>query len=748
MHNYQKWTCEFCLIAALATVATTVAYGDWTGEWDVTWHDGGGRLVLKQKGGLVTGAYAPQSGRIEAEVHGAQLEGHWFEGEQSGSILLVLSRDQRTFTGREDALGWWTGRRSPPQSLPPPIDLRNPRSAFLTFIGAANRARGGRPEAWNSVIAASEFSPAAQPASLRETLLRVRRYFDLIDLTMVDEGALPGDQREDSVSLRLEQLRSGVALTVTLRRNATGDWHLVIPSETEMAAARKSLLAIYGASPPTPQSFRRLQNPRDTMRAFLEGMDNWNGHGRALVFSTMDLSALPVFLQESDGALIAQYLRRTLQKIGMVGLQSIPNDGTNRDPYAHFAQGFGSIVIAPSGSAPDAPWQFTRETIDQIPDLYFATANLPAATLAPYGGIPSSTYFTLRHFFAQKIPFLLGRLRRLEYWQMLTMLIVIPAGFLLGRIGAGFVSRLVQLLPGASPERPRLFIWALTIMIGVAVLQFSPSLLGVPGRLRAYTTPIVGSLFFLSIGIAAWHLISILGECLTRRAQVTSGKADDIIMNFSLAGGRVAIVFATSLGIAYLLSIPTANIVAGLGIGGLAFAIAARDTLANIFGASILVTDRPFRSGDWIDAGFVEGSVEAVGLRSTRIRTAQDSVAIIPNGKLADATINNLGTRRHRVIKMNNLVPEGGTPERLQAYIEAVRGRIANDAAFVASQTEIGVADIGKDGIAVALTSYLDVRTDAAESAARHALLIDLLRLAQEQSLRLGHGMEQAGEKS
>ena len=54
----------FCLIAMFATASTMGAYADWAGEWEVTWHDGGGRLVLKQEGGLVTGTYAPQNGRI------------------------------------------------------------------------------------------------------------------------------------------------------------------------------------------------------------------------------------------------------------------------------------------------------------------------------------------------------------------------------------------------------------------------------------------------------------------------------------------------------------------------------------------------------------------------------------------------------------------------------------------------------------------------------------------------------------
>lgn len=736
----------FCLLALLAAVPTTFAAANWDGEWEITWHDGGGQLILKQQGERVTGTYAPQNGRIEAKIQGPQIAGRWFEGEQSGVVLLALSDDRQTFIGRQDALGWWTGRRRSPQSSPPPTDLQTPRSAFVTFIAAANRARGGQPEAWANAVAAAEFSTSDQPASPAESLLRVRRYFDVIDLTLVREGDFPTDQETASVAVKLEQLRSGLTLTVTLRRNATGDWHLMIPTEADVATARQSLLTLYGASPPTTQSFRHLQNPRDTMRAFLEGMNDWQGEGRSLVFSTLDLSALPIFLRQSDGALIAQYLRRTLQKIGMVGLQTIPSDGTNRDPYVHFVEDFGSIVIAPSGSAPDAPWQFTSETLRQIPALYFATANLPAAQLAPYGEIPASTYFNLRQFFVDKAPFLLGRLRLLEYWQMLAVLIVLPSGVFLGRSLAQFSSGLVQLLPGAAPERPRLFIWALTILFSAAILQFAPSLLGLPERQRAYTVPVIGSLVWLSAAGAAWHLLSILGRFLARRAQMSAGESDDILLNFSLTGARVVIIFSTALKIAYLWSIPTENILAGLGIGGLAFAIAARDTLANIFGAGILVSDRPFRSGDWINAGFVEGSVEAVGIRSTRIRTAQDSVSIIPNGKLADATINNLGTRRHRVIKINILVTEGASPERLQAYIDALGHRIANDAAFVASLTEIGVADIGKDGITVAFKSYLNVRTDGAESMARHALLVDLMNLAQAHRLRLGNGVERIGE--
>ena len=728
----------FLLLAIFAAAPGTTVAADWDGEWELSSHDGGGRLVLKQQGQRVTGTYAPQNGRIEAHVKGSRIEGRWFEGEQSGTVLLAISHDRETFTGRQDGSIWWTGRRSPTQRSTPSIDLQTPRSAFLTFIAAANRARGGQLEAWADAAAAAGFANSDQPTSPAESLRRVQRYFDVIDLTLVREGAFTTEQGTTPVSVELEQLRSGLTLPVTLQRNGTGEWHLVIPTEGDVASARKSLLAIHGAAPPTPQSFRHLQNPRDTMRAFLEGMNDWKGDGGSLALSTLDLTALPAFLRQSDGALVAQYLRRTLQTIGMAGLQTIPNDGMNRDPYVHFVHGLGSIVIAPSSPAPDSPWMFSRETLDEIPDLYFATANLPAAKLAPYGAIPPSTYFNLRQFVAENAPSLLGRVRRLEYWQMLALLFVIPSALLLGRTIANFIGGLEQSVHG----RPRVFIWALTILFSVAIIQFAPPLLGLPERQRSHASPIIGSLVLLSAGVAAWHLCSILGRFLSRRAQLTSGEIDDILVNFFLTAVRAVIAFSTGISIAHLLSIPTQNILAALGIGGFAFAIAARDTLSNIFGAGILVTDRPFRSGDWINAGFVEGSVEAVGIRSTRIRTAHDSVSIVPNGKLADATINNLGTRRHRVIKMNILVTDGATSQKLQAYIDSLEQRVAGNAAFVSELTEIGIADIGKDGVTLAFTGHLNVSTDRAESVARHALLVDLMNLAHEHRIRLGYGMD------
>lgn len=87
---------------------------------------------------------------------------------------------------------------------------------------------------------------------------------------------------------------------------------------------------------------------------------------------------------------------------------------------------------------------------------------------------------------------------------------------------------------------------------------------------------------------------------------------------------------------------------AGLGLGGLAFALAAQETLADVFGGIVIITDRPFDIGDWISTADVEGTVEDINFRSTRIRTFSKALVIVPNSKLADQPIVNNSKRGMR----------------------------------------------------------------------------------------------------
>lgn len=715
----------------------------WGGSWDVQRSDGGGRLVLQQQGDRVTGTYEPQEGHVEATASERRLDGTWHEGDQSGSIELLLGDDGKSFAGRGEIHGWWTGQRygAHHEGTPlPPTTLDSPRDALLDFLFASNVARTGDEEAWGAAEKAVEFSAGTEPTEPSARLRAVRDFFEVIDLTTIDPSSIPTSSQADTLVLRLEQPRSGESLDVTVHRDARGAWHIVVPPPDEVAAARKRLLAAWGKNPPTAQSFRRLGTPRDAVRALLEGMDDWEGPGRALALSALDLRQAPGFT-EGHGVLLAQYLRRTLQSIGLPALQAIPDDPTNRDPVVLFSHAAGSVAVAPRDPDPDAPWQFTADTIDRIQSLYLVTEGLSPSKHLPPGRIPPHPYFALRTLVGERAPFLLHRIGRLDRWQALLLLAMVPLAFVIGAGVGRLASMLLDRSVQAGGARSRVFPVAIAYLVGIGLLSRSLDLLGFPERLRKVTMPTLGSVAIVAAGAVAWHLLALLGRWAATQAKRTPGQTDDIAVNLVVAAGRVAIVVAAALATADLLSIPATHILTGLGIGGLAFAVAARDTLANILGAGNLVTDRPFRSGDWIDAGIVQGSVEAVGMRSTRIRTAEDSVAVIPNGRLSDALINNLGARRHRVVKLRLPVTEGATPDRLQAFVEAIRGRIVGDSEFVARETEVGVSDIENGGVPVVVKTYLVVKTDAEEVAARHALAIDLLRLAEEHHLRLGAGM-------
>ena len=112
---------------------------------------------------------------------------------------------------------------------------------------------------------------------------------------------------------------------------------------------------------------------------------------------------------------------------------------------------------------------------------------------------------------------------------------------------------------------------------------------------------------------------------------------------------------------------------ATLSIGGLAFALAAQDTIKNFFGSLMIFVDKPFQVGQWITAPGIDGTVEEVGLRSTRIRTFSNSLIYVPNGKLADATIDNHGLRAYRRFSTQLAITYDTPPELIEVFVEGLR---------------------------------------------------------------------------
>ena len=196
---------------------------------------------------------------------------------------------------------------------------------------------------------------------------------------------------------------------------------------------------------------------------------------------------------------------------------------------------------------------------------------------------------------------------------------------------------------------------------------------------------------------------------------------------------RVIIIFSGTLLVADAFGIDVGTLIAGLGIGGLAFAFAAKDTLGNLFGSITLLLDRPFSVGDWIKVGSSEGEVIEVGIRTTLMRTVADTVITMPNSTLVNKSIENFGRRRWRRYQPIFYLDLSSDADSLEEFCTGVWKIVCGHPKTQKhGDSYARVSTISKDSYEIACNIYWDVSGGNEEKDAREKLLLDVSRLAKE----------------
>ncbi|MBK6291541.1 MAG: mechanosensitive ion channel family protein [Ignavibacteria bacterium] len=188
-----------------------------------------------------------------------------------------------------------------------------------------------------------------------------------------------------------------------------------------------------------------------------------------------------------------------------------------------------------------------------------------------------------------------------------------------------------------------------------------------------------------------------------------------------------------------LLGVNVAAILTGLSIGGVALALAAQDTIKNLFGSVMILADQPFAVGDWIIVQGAEGVVEEIGFRSTRIRTFADSLISIPNGRMADMTIDNLGLRRLRRYRTMVSIEHATSVQNTQAFVDAVRYVIVSHPLTIKEPDRISVAltELSTVGLTITVTMFADAAMLADEAMFKHEINMGILEAADARGIRL-----------
>ncbi|KJS87865.1 MAG: mechanosensitive ion channel protein [Peptococcaceae bacterium BICA1-8] len=216
-------------------------------------------------------------------------------------------------------------------------------------------------------------------------------------------------------------------------------------------------------------------------------------------------------------------------------------------------------------------------------------------------------------------------------------------------------------------EKPARFAFIiLGIYLAGQIINFSPNV-------QLFIEKISRSLILYTLFWAAYRATNTFSIFFKRLTEKTETKFDDMLASFLTNGLKGMIIIIGSITVTQVWFDEIAGILTGLGLGGLAFALAAKDTAANLFGSITIMIDRPFSIGDWIQTPHVEGTVEEMGFRSTRVRTFAQSLVTIPNSVMSNDPITNWSQMGKRRISYRLGVTYNTTSEQMRECVERLR---------------------------------------------------------------------------
>lgn len=249
---------------------------------------------------------------------------------------------------------------------------------------------------------------------------------------------------------------------------------------------------------------------------------------------------------------------------------------------------------------------------------------------------------------------------------------------------------------------------------------------------RAATTlTIVGAVWFIC------HAIEFLRQLIRIRLQRKHSHGQVALVRLTTRLSKAAAIVVGALLLFYEWNFDLTAILAGLGIGGLALAFAAQKTLENLFGGIMIITDQPIRVGDLCRAGNYLGTVEDIGLRSTRIRTVDHTVVSIPNGQLATMSLENLSQRKRISFNPTLCLDYATTADQLRFVLSELSQMLPKEPRVDAQSVTVRFVGFGKASLDCEVFAYVLVSTLDAYQEVQEALLFRVMEVINKSGSRI-----------
>ncbi len=475
-----------------------------------------------------------------------------------------------------------------------------------------------------------------------------------------------------------------------------------------------------------PVSVER-QTPRQTVVGYLEST-------RAGDFDTaafyLDLSLIPSQERKQKGALLARRFKIVLDNTFWVDPHAVSEvpAGANEDGLAADEELLTTLSVGGAqipirlhrmalGEGEDV-WLFDRATVAAIDELYeehgfgWLGDRLPAF------------FFTIRFF-------------EVELWQLIAMVLLLGVGWgvsqgltrplmaTLERGVANTTARWDDELATAVRGPLRMGLFAFVVFFGSQWLGLSAP---VQNALAAFWR--LAAVLILGWLLSSW--VSV-GARLLQRAVGDDGPS--LARSFIPLFARVARIGVWALvGVLALdaAGIEVMGLIAGLGIGGLAVAFAAQKTIENFFGALAIASDRPFEAGDFVDIGGTTGTVEAVGLRSTKLRTMARTMVNIPNASIMTAKIENTSFRDRILFNPTIGLVYRTSRAQIELVVDEIKKLLAGHPMVFKESYRVRFSGFGDSSINIGILSWIETTGYHEYTAVVEELNFEIMRIVEE----------------
>jgi MscS family membrane protein len=512
--------------------------------------------------------------------------------------------------------------------------------------------------------------------------------------------------------------------------------------------ARKPLLEAKPLKPPDTSS------PRATLQSFL---DNINAAYERTVRGApndfvdraidravrcLDLSKVPPYISNELAIGASVLLKETLDRISLPKFESIPGreEVKNNDIESWTIPDTEITIVLVKSGPRQGEFLFSPDTVDRAEEFFDRVKSLPyRSTRTPniarlYRMRPGVR--ALDPIIDRMPSWLMTMARGNPIWKW----IAVGASMLLGLFAIGaIIAWRARRRTSEHTLRHRLggmlgALLAVSIILGIEYCL--TWVIMITGSALHSVRLIFDAMYYSVVAWLAVEIVSTVGETVISLVTSKPGSIDAQLVRFGFRVLTAAVAVIVIVHGTTSLGLPTYSIVTGLGIGGAALALAARESLENFFGSIMIMADRPFRVGDWIVIKGNEGTVEDIGFRSTRIRTFYDSVISLPNAMAAKESIDNMGRRQYRRVRTTAQITYDTPPAEIQAFVNGIRQIIADHPHSRKDFFHVALNDFGPHSLDVLINFFLEVPDWGTELIERERILNEILELADTLGVR------------